>query len=84
MEEKIDYYLNYPYSFNIKEFTDILNYIHLTCEFCNTSFSKSYHLNRHQKIHTKEKSHKCIICEKSFYKSPDITRLLKLISIKKN
>ena len=84
MEEKIDYYLNYPYSFNIKEFTDILNYIQLTCEICSTSFNSIYHLKRHQRIHTKEKPHKCQVCNKSFSRKDILTKHMLIHTKEKN
>ena len=36
------------------------------CEYCQTYFSRQYHLTAHIRTHTKEKSYQCEYCQKCF------------------
>lgn len=41
------------------------------CSFCQKSFGRSEHLNRHVLIHTKERSFSCATCNKEFSRRYD-------------
>lgn len=38
----------------------------LKCEQCNKTFSRSWLLKNHQRVHTGERPYKCVFCEKAF------------------
>ena len=44
---------------------------------CGKSFTRSDELQRHFRIHTKEKAHVCVICAKAFGRSDHLTKHLR-------
>lgn len=47
------------------------------CKYCSTAFSKSEHLKRHERSHTREKPYVCE-CGKKFSRADSLTRHLRL------
>ena len=44
---------------------------------CGKSFTRSDELQRHLRIHTKEKAHVCVVCAKAFGRSDHLTKHLR-------
>ncbi|KAJ9132412.1 hypothetical protein NKR23_g11236 [Pleurostoma richardsiae] len=44
------------------------------CTICNRQFSKTEHLRRHERSHTRERPYKCPVCHKSFARSDVLFR----------
>ncbi|KAH8807379.1 hypothetical protein F5884DRAFT_674767 [Xylogone sp. PMI_703] len=54
------------------------------CNICDRRFSKTEHLKRHERAHTKERPYKCITCNKSFSRSDVLYRHSKGHAAKKH
>ncbi|KAL4218041.1 C2H2-type zinc finger [Mactra antiquata] len=50
----------------------------LKCELCNKTFTRSWLLKNHQRIHTGEKPYQCSFCEKAFSDKSNLRQHLKI------
>jgi uncharacterized Zn-finger protein len=52
------------------------------CIICNKTFSKSYSLTRHMKLHTGDRPHRCEICFARYIQRSDLRRHIESIHVK--